>query len=117
MAQKSIKKYGFVSAEFVNWPTSSGPNPVQIRKYKPEPGPNPRTNLKLKPCPKKHEVKLGLKNLATLPSYFEYVFVHLRQKACLRSELSPKFCQLLLEHGPNPTRKPRPDLQLCVSNN
>ena len=29
-----------------------------------------------------------------LSSYFDYIFVHLRQKARLRPELSPKFCQL-----------------------
>ena len=39
------------------------------------------------------KAKLGLKNLAILPSYFDYIFVHLRQKACLRPKLSPKFCQ------------------------
>ena len=38
--------------------------------------------------------KLSLKNLAMLPSYFDYIFVHQKQKACLRLELSPKFCQL-----------------------
>ena len=43
---------------------------------------------------KKTKVKLGLKNLAMLPSYFDYIFVHLRQEAHLRPELSPKFCQL-----------------------
>ena len=36
-----------------------------------------------------------------LPSYFEYIFVHLRQKAPLRPELSPKFLSIL---GPNPVR-------------
>ena len=46
-----------------------------------------------------------------LPSYFHYIFVHLRQKARLRPELSPKF---LSTFGPNPTRKARPDLQLCA---
>ena len=34
-----------------------------------------------------------------LPSYFDYIFVHLRQKAHLRPELSPKFSSTL---GPNP---------------
>ena len=38
--------------------------------------------------------KLGLKNLAMLPSYFDFIFVHLRQKARLRRELSPNFRQL-----------------------
>ena len=46
-----------------------------------------------------------------LPSYFDYIFVYLRQKARLRSELSPKFLSTL---GPNPARtrprKARPDL-------
>ena len=36
-----------------------------------------------------------------LPSYFDYIFVHLRQKARLRPELSPKSLSTL---GPNPAR-------------
>ena len=44
-----------------------------------------------------------------LPSYFDYIFVHLSQKARLRLELSPKLLSTL---SPNPTRKARPDLQL-----
>ena len=46
-----------------------------------------------------------------LLSYFDYIFVHLRQKVRLRPDLSPKFLSTL---GPNPTptRKARPDLQL-----
>ena len=47
-----------------------------------------------------------------LPSYFDYIFVHLRQKVRLTPELSPKFLSTL---GPNPTRKARPDLQLCCT--
>ena len=72
-------------------------------------GPNPKINLKPKSSPKKTKVKFGLKNLAMLPNYFDYVFVHLRQKACVRPELSLKFLSTL---GPNPARKARPDLQL-----
>ena len=45
-----------------------------------------------------------------LPNYFGYIFVHLRQKARLRPELSPKFLSTL---GPNSTQKGRPDLQVC----
>ena len=44
-----------------------------------------------------------------LPSYFDYIFVHLRQKVRLRPELSPKF---LLSLGPNSTRKAQPELQV-----
>ena len=44
-----------------------------------------------------------------LPSYFDYILVHLRQKVRLRPELGPKFLSAL---GPNPTRIARPDLQL-----
>ena len=44
-----------------------------------------------------------------LPSYFDYIFVHMRQKARFRPELSPKFSSTL---GPNPTQKARPGLQL-----
>ena len=43
---------------------------------------------------KKTKVMLGLKNLAMLTNYFHYIIVHLRQKARLGPELSPKFCQL-----------------------
>ena len=55
--------------------------------------------------------KLSLKNLAMLPIYFDYIFVHLRQKVRIRPELSPKF---LSAFGPKPARtKARLDLQLC----
>ena len=37
---------------------------------------------------------LHLKNLATLPSYFDYIFVHLKQKARLGLDLNPKFLSL-----------------------
>ena len=57
---------------------------------------------------KNPKVKLGLKNLAMFPNYFVYIFVHLRQKACVRPNLSPKYSSSL---GPN--RKARPHLQLC----
>ena len=42
-----------------------------------------------------------------LPSYFDYIFEHLRQKARLRLELSPKILSTL---GPNPapTRPEKP---------
>ena len=40
-----------------------------------------------------------------LPSYFDYIFVQPRQKARLRPELSPKFCQLWV---PTRTEKRRP---------
>ena len=43
---------------------------------------------------KKTKVKFGLKNLAMLASYFDYIFVLLRQKAHLGPELSPKFGEL-----------------------
>ena len=74
-------------------------------------GPNPKTNLKPKSCAKNSKVKLGLQNLVILPSYFDYIFVHLRQKVRLRPELSP---QILSTFGPNPTRKARLNLQLCL---
>ena len=82
-----------VQTRVVNGPTSSGP----------------KTNLKPKLRPKKLKVKLRVTKLAMVPSYADYIFVHLRQKARLRPELSPKFLSTL---GPNPTRKARPDLQL-----
>ena len=72
--------------------------------FRPEPeniSPNPKTNFKLKSCPKKSESYVRSENLAMLPSNFDYVFVHLRQKAGLRPESSPKFLSTL---GPNPAR-------------
>ena len=50
---------------------------------------------------KNRKFKLSLKNLAMLPSYFDYIFEHLRQKVRLRPESSPKFLSTL---GPNPAR-------------
>ena len=44
-----------------------------------------------------------------LPSCLYYIFVHLSQKARLGPELSPKYLSTL-----GPTRKARPDLQLCL---
>ena len=38
-----------------------------------------------------------------LPRYFDYIFVNLRQKACLKPELSPKFYQLLAQNQPEKT--------------
>ena len=32
------------------------------------------------------KVKLGLKNLVILPSYFNYIFVHLKQKAEIKTK-------------------------------
>ena len=49
---------------------------------------------------------LGRKNLGMVPSYFDYIFVHLRQKGRFWPELSPKFLSTL---GPNPTQIARPD--------
>ena len=46
------------------------------------------------------KVKLGLKNLAMLPSYFDYIFVHLRQKVRLKPELNPKFLSFRPETDP-----------------
>ena len=40
---------------------------------------------------KKTKVKLGLKNLAMLPSYFDYILVRLSQKARLRPEVFVNF--------------------------
>ena len=85
-------KHFIAQAEFllrgrvVNGRTSSGPNPAQTRpkpgpnpaRTRPEPGPNSKINLKPKSCPKHPKVKLGLKNLVMLPSYFDFIFVHPR---------------------------------------
>ena len=59
---------------------------ARTRKYNPE----PKNIFKAQIMPEKKR-KLGLKNLAMLPIYFYNIFVHLRQKARLRPELSPKF--------------------------
>ena len=59
---------------------------------------------------------LGLKNLAILSNYFDNVFVHLKQKARLRPDLSPKFSSTL---GPKPARtrpeKPCPTYNSVLS--
>ena len=46
-----------------------------------------------------------------LPSYFDYIFVHLKQEVRLRPELSQKFWSTL-GPKPSPTRKARPDTTL-----
>ena len=46
-----------------------------------------------------------------LPSFFDYIFVHLRQKARLRPVLNPNFSSTL---GPNPIRKARAGLPTLV---
>ena len=56
---------------------------------------------------KNPKVKLGLKNLAMLPSYFDCIFVLLRQKVRLRPEIFVNF-------RPEPDLKSRPDLQLWI---
>ena len=111
----SVPKYssGACWDRVVNGPTSSGVNFQELISR--SSGVNPARTRKLIWSPnharKNPKVKLGLKNLAILPNYFGYIFVQLKQKTRLRRELSPKFLSTL---GPNPTRKARPDLQLCV---
>ena len=46
-----------------------------------------------------------------LRNFFDYIFVHLRQKVRLRPKLSTKFWSTL---GPSLARKALPDLQLCL---
>ena len=75
----------------VNEPTSSGPNSARTRKYKPEPGLTRKLICSPNHARKKTKVKLGPKNLAMLPSYFPYIFVHLRQKSPSQAR---NFCQL-----------------------
>ena len=78
-------------------------------------GPNPKINLKHKNhARKKPKIKLGLKTSAMLPSYFDYIFVHLKQKVRLRPELNPKFLSSL-GPNPNPTRKPGPTYNFDAS--
>ena len=74
---------------------------AQTRKYKPKPG--PKTNIKPKSFPKKKKtkVKIGLKSFAMLLSYFDYIFVHLRQKARLRPKIFVNFSP-----EPDPTCNP-----------
>ena len=52
---------------------------------------------------KKTKVKLNLKNLAMLPSYFDYIFVHLRQKVCLRPEQTKP--EIFVNFRPKPDPK------------
>ena len=77
----------------VNGPTSSGPNP----KYKLEP--ENQCEAQIMP-EKKTKVKLDLRNLTMLRSYFDYIFVHLRQKARLRPEKARRFVNFKPEPDP-----------------
>ena len=97
--KKTFTLFKMAGSRVVNGPTSSDPNPARTRKLIWSPN-HARKNPK---------VKLGLKNLAIFPSYFDYTFVHLRQKACLRTDLSPKFLSTL---APNPGRTRAYNLQL-----
>ena len=67
----------------VNGPTSSGPKPNIQAQIRPE----PKNYFEAQIMLEKTKVQLGLKNLAMLPSYFNYIFVRLRQKV----RLKPKF--------------------------
>ena len=82
----------------VKMPTSSGSNQAQTRPDPKNINSNPTQIRQLICSPnharKKTKVKLDIKNLAILSSYFGYNFVHLRQKARLRPKLSPTFSQL-----------------------
>ena len=51
---------------------------------------------------KRTKVKLALKNLSKLPSYFDYIFVHLRQKVRLRPEYKP---EIFVNFRPEPDPK------------
>ena len=73
--QQTKNFYLNVGARVVNGPTGLGPNP--------------KTNLKPKSCPKKPKVKS--ENLTMLPSYFDCIFVHLRQKVRFSPEIFVKF--------------------------
>ena len=49
-----------------------------------------------------------------LPSYFDYIFVHLRQKVRLRPELRLKFCPLLDQTRPEPELDPKSPARLTT---
>ena len=61
---------------------------------------------------KNPNVNSSLKNLTMLPSYFDYIFVHLRQKARLRPESSRKFIQHFARTRPE---KPGPTYNCGVN--
>ena len=48
------------------------------------------------------KVELGLKNLAMLLNYFEYIFVHLRQKSKSQARIKP---ELFVNFRPEPDPK------------
>ena len=64
---------------------------------------------------------LGLKNLALFPTYFDYIFVHLRQEARPMPELSSKFLstlglnQALTRPEPDPKRTARLTTLVCYT--
>ena len=51
---------------------------------------------------KARKLRLGLKNLAILQGYFNYIFVHLRQKVRFRPEISPN---IFVNFRPEPDPK------------
>ena len=48
---------------------------------------------------KNPKVKLGLKNLVMLPSYFDYISVHVRKKSTSQARIKP---ELFVNFGPEP---------------
>ena len=59
-----------------------------------------QTNLK---------VKVGLKNLALLPNYFDFIFVHLRQKSTSQARIKPEIFVIF-----RPERDPKSPARLTT---
>ena len=63
---------------------------------------------------KKTKLKVGLKNLAMLSSYFDYIFVHLRQKNTSQARIQP---EILVNCRPEPEPDSKNPAQLTTLNN
>ena len=99
----------------VNGPTSSGLNPARTQKYKSEPGPNPKTNLKPKSYLKKFKSKVRTEKSSNVANLFWLYFCAHKTKSTSQAQIKPEISvNFRPEPSLNPTRKVRPDLQLCA---
>ena len=64
---------------------------------------------------KKTKVKLGPKNFAMLPSHFDHIFVHLRQKASLMPELIRPVIFVNFRPEPDPKSPARLTTLVCLA--
>ena len=67
--------------------------------------------------PPQKKRKLGLKNLAMLSSYFDYIFVDLRQKSTSQTRIKPEiFVNFRPEPGPKSLARLTKLLSMVITN-